>query len=100
MFEILAASLLVMLASLSGKLVTWRQAGPFIERNLHFFVSFAAGVLLAVIYQLSSEIIEHAGSLILGLPWIIAGALIVFVAFRYLPDFHHHHDVSTDDHAH
>src|SRR3989344_2788897 len=100
MFEILAASLLVMLASLSGKLVTWRQAGPFIERNLHFFVSFAAGVLLAVIYQLSSEIIEHAGSLILGLPWIIAGELIVFVAFLYLPDFHHNHDVSTDDHAH
>jgi len=39
MFEILIASFLVMLVSLSGKLITWRQAGPFIERNLHFFVS-------------------------------------------------------------
>ncbi len=100
MIEILVASLLIMLASLSGKLTTWRLAGPYIERNLHFFVSFAAGVLLVVIYNLSSEIIEHAGSLTLGLPWILAGALIVLVAFRYLPHFHHHHDVGTDDHSH
>ena len=89
-----------MLVSLSGKLTTWRQAGPFIERNLHFFVSFAAGVLLVIIYNLSSEIIEHAGSITLGLPWIVMGALVVLVAFRYIPDFHHHHDVGTDDHAH
>jgi len=100
MFEILTASALVMLASFSGKLVVWRQAGPIIERNLHFFVSFAAGVLLVVTYNLSSEIIEHAGSLARGLPWILAGALIVLVAFRYLPDFHHNHDAEAQDHAH
>ena len=100
MFEILIASFLVMLVSLSGKLITWRQAGPFIERNLHFFVSSAAGVLLVVIYQLSSEIIGHAGSITLGLPWIVAGALVVLVAFRYLPHFHHHHDAGVGDHTH
>ncbi|OGG50757.1 hypothetical protein A2763_02425 [Candidatus Kaiserbacteria bacterium RIFCSPHIGHO2_01_FULL_54_36] len=100
MLEILLASLLVMLASLSGKLVTSRHAGPLIERNLHFFVSFAAGVLLFTIYNLSSEIIEHSGSLATGLPWIVVGSLVVLVAFRYLPDFHHHHDVQAPDHAH
>ena len=100
MFEILIASFLVMLVSLSGKLITWRQAGPFVERNLHFFVSSAAGVLLVVIYQLSSEIIEHAGSITTGLPWIVAGALVVLIAFRYLPHFHHHHDAGTGDHTH
>lgn len=89
-----------MLASLSGKLVTWRAAGPFIERNLHFFVSFAAGVLLVVTYSISSEMVEHAGSFAAGFPWVIAGALLVLVAFRYLPDFHHHHDAGTNDHAH
>lgn len=98
--EILIASFLVMLASLSGKLIAWRQAGPVIERNLHFLVSFAAGVLLVIIYNLSQEIIEHAGSLALGLPWIAAGALIVLVAFRYLPNFHHHHDATARDHTH
>ncbi len=100
MFEILVASFLVMLVSLSGKLITWRWAGPFIEHNLHFFVSSAAGVLLVIIYQLSSEIIEHAGSITLGLPWIVAGALVVLVAFQYLPDFHHHHDLGAGDHTH
>lgn len=99
-FEVLTASLLVMLVSLSGKLVTWRQAGAVIERNLHFLVSFAAGVLLVVTYQLSSEIIEYAGSLTFGLPWIVAGALVVLVAFRYLPHFHHHHDTDAQDHSH
>ena len=100
MFEILFASLLVMLASLSGKFTAWRQAGALIERNLHFLVSFAAGVLLVTTYALSREIIEHAGSISLGFPWILAGAVLVLVAFRYLPNFHHHHDTQGEGHAH
>jgi len=100
MFEVLTASFLVMLASFSGKLVTWRQAGPLIERNLHFFVSFAAGVLLIVIYNLSLEIIELSGALVRGLPWIAAGAVLVLIAFRYLPNFHHHHDTTDASHRH
>lgn len=98
--EILLASFLIMLASLSGKLVVWREAGPVIERNLHFFVSFAAGVLLVVTYNLSSEIVEHTGSIASALPWIVAGALVVLVAFRFVPDFHHHHDADSHDHTH
>lgn len=89
---VLLASLAVMAISLSGKLITWRGIGPVIERNLHFFVSFAAGVLLVVAYSLSQEIIEHAGSISAGLPWIAIGAVVVLVAFRYVPHFHHHHD--------
>ncbi|MEK7133685.1 MAG: ZIP family metal transporter [Patescibacteria group bacterium] len=100
MFEILLASSLVMLASFSGKLVMWRRAGPLVERNLHFLVSFASGVILVIIYQLSSEIVEHAGSIVFGLPWIAAGALVVFIAFRYFPHFHHHHDTDSGDHRH
>lgn len=100
MLEVLAASFLVMLASLSGKLVVWREAGPLIERNLHFFVSFAAGVLLVVTYNLSSEIVGHTGSIASGIPWIIAGALVILLAFRYMPGFHHHHDAEAHDHAH
>lgn len=88
-----------MLVSLSGKIVTWKGIGPLIERNLHFFVSFAAGVLLVISYSLATEIVEHAGSLNAGFPWIVAGALLVLVAFRYLPNFHHHHDAGHD-HAH
>jgi zinc and cadmium transporter len=95
---VLIASFLVMLVSLSGKLMTWRGAGPLIERNLHFFVSFAAGVLLLVAWNMSQEIVEHAGSLAAGLPWIALGAVVVLVAFRYLPHFHHHPEMK--DHSH
>lgn len=98
LFEALLASFLVMLVSLSGKLLTWRGIGPLIERNLHFFVSFAAGVLLVVAWNLSQELVEHAGTLIGGLPWIAIGAVVVLVAFRYIPQFHHHHD--KGDHSH
>lgn len=96
---ILFASFLVMLVSLSGKLITWRGVGPLIERNLHYFVSFAAGVLLVIAYSLSKEIVEHAGSLAAGLPWIAIGAVVVLVAFKYIPSFHHHHDVDGQAHS-
>ena len=99
LLTVVLASLLVMLVSLSGKLLTWRQAGPFVERNLHFFVSFAAGVLLVVAWNLSQEIIEHAGSLVFGLPWVALGAMAVLVAFHYVPHFHHHHDVGEHVHS-
>src|SRR3990167_710938 len=95
---ILAASLLVMLVSFSGKLVTWRGAGPIIERNLHFFVSFAAGVLLVVACRLAVEVAEPSRSLCAGLPWIVIGAVVVLIAFRYVPSYHHHHD--KGEHAH
>jgi len=97
---LLIASLCVMVASLSGKLVTWRVVGPLIEKNLSFLVSFAAGVLLIIVYGLIGELIEHAGSLSMGMPWVVAGAVFVLVAFRYLPDFHHHHDSNADTHVH
>ncbi len=98
LLTVLAASVLVMIVSLSGKLLTVRGIGPLIERNLHFFVSFAAGVLLVIAYNLSTEIVEHAGSLSAGLPWIALGAVAILVAFRYVPQFHHHHDAG--DHTH
>ncbi|MBI4093841.1 ZIP family metal transporter [Candidatus Kaiserbacteria bacterium] len=98
LLQVLLASLLVMLVSLAGKLLTVCGAGTYIERNLHYFVSFAAGVLLIVAWSLSQEIIEHAGSLSQGLPWIAVGAVVVLIAFQYIPHFHHHHE--TGDHQH
>lgn len=99
MLEILLASFVVMLVSLSGKLVVWKQLGPIVERNLHFLVSFSAGVLLAVTYHLGEEIVHEAGSLSAGVPWIALGALVVLFGLRFLPHFHHHHD-SGSGHQH
>lgn len=99
LLSILGACAGVMLLSLSGKLLTWKGIGRFIEHNLHFFVSFAAGVLLVVAYNLSQEIVEHAGSLTAGVPWIALGAVGILIAFRYLPHFHHHHDKGSHAHS-
>lgn len=99
LIQVVLAALFVMLVSLSGKLLTVRGIGALIERNLHFFVSFAAGVLLVIAWNLTQEIIEHAGSLTQGIPWIAIGAIVVLIAFRYIPQFHHHHDAGDHPHS-
>lgn len=88
----------VMLVSLSGKVVTWRGAGAYIEHNLHFFVSFAAGVLCVVALGLVAELRHAEGGILAGVPWIALGAVGIVAAFRYLPNFHHHHE--SDGHQH
>ncbi len=96
MAELLLACGAIMLASLSGKLLVWRGAGPFIERNLHLMVSFAAGVFVIFAWQLSEEVLEHMGPLS-GLAWIAGGAIMVTLVCKFLP---HTHGPSSKDHSH
>lgn len=91
MIELIAAAVLVMCASLIGVVSVWRQAGERIERNLHFLISFSAGVFLVIAYHLATETIGHAGSLREGMTWIFAGALGTWVLFKFLPALHAHH---------
>ena len=90
MIEILVASVLIMIASLVGVVSVWNRAGRIVERHLDFLTSFAAGVFLVVVYHLSVETIEHAGNLGVGLAWILAGAVLVWLAFNLLPLLHQH----------
>lgn len=93
-----------MLASLSGKVLVWRNAGAFIERNLHLMVSFAAGVFLVFAWQLSQEVFEHLAPLE-GILWVVGGAIVVTLACKYLPHGHealeeerHHNHPHLDAH--
>ncbi|MBI2004988.1 ZIP family metal transporter [Patescibacteria group bacterium] len=90
MIEILAASLLVMLASLVGVFSLWRRAEKIIERNLDFLVSFSAGVFVVIVYRLAVETIEHAGQAVWGFTWILVGALFIWVICKLLPATHMH----------
>ncbi|MDP4020984.1 MAG: ZIP family metal transporter [Candidatus Adlerbacteria bacterium] len=90
MFEILVASIGIMLASLVGKISTWRWTGGVLERNLDFLTSFSAGVFLIVAYYLAAETLEHTGNIGEGIAWILAGALSVWLLFKVLPALHHH----------
>lgn len=83
MIELLISSFAVMLASLSGKLLVWRGAGQFIEKNLHFMVTFAAGVFLVFLWQLGREVFGHI-DLLYGLSWIVGGGLAITLVCKLL----------------
>lgn len=89
-----------MLASLVGVISVWKNFGQIIEKNLHFLVSFSAGVFLFITYELSHEAIEQAKSVSSGLLWILIGIFGIWFIFRLMPTFHHHHDNETEIHVH
>ena len=81
-----------MLASLIGAISVWQKIGLTIEKNLHYLVSFSAGVFLLIAYELGHEAGWGA--------WILLGVASSLLLFRLLPDFHHHHDNEHNDHNH
>ena len=91
---IIISSLIIMLASLIGAISVWKNFGKIIEKNLHFLVSFSAGVFIIIAYELAKEAIELGGLL-----WIFIGAIMSYLIFKFMPSFHHHHENNTD-HAH
>jgi len=100
MLEIILSSFIIMFSSLIGVISVWKHIGDTIERNLHFLVSFSAGVFLFVTYELSQETIEHASSVQTGLLWILLGMFGIWFIFKLLPTFHHHHDSEQEVHIH
>lgn len=90
MVELLVASVVVMIASLAGKLTVWRRAGHLIEKHLDLLVSFSAGVFAIIAYNLAGETIEHAGDITTGLAWVLGGALGIWTLSKLLPALHHH----------
>lgn len=96
MLYLILSCLVIMLASLSGKLLVWKGAGKFIERNLHLMVTFAAGIFLVFSWQLSSEVFEHM-ELVPGIVWILGGAVVVTLICKV---FHHGETESEHEHKH
>ena len=89
-----------MLASLVGVVSVWKKVGAVIEKNLHFLVSFSAGVFLVIVVHLGHEIMEVSVEPTLALLWIIIGFLGLWLIFKFLPTFHHHHDNQMEVHSH
>lgn len=100
MSQILIYSFVIMLASLIGVISIWKGIGHWIEKRLSLLVSFSAGVFSVITYELAVEALGHDDGIWYGLIWIIVGIVLLWVLFRYLPDFHHHHDSSSEEHTH
>ena len=96
MLTLFLASVAVMVASLVGVIAVWNRAGTFIEKNLGLLVSFSAGVFLVIAYHLATEALEHAASAALGVSYIFAGALFLWVLSKLLPSAHTHAVVSGE----
>ena len=100
MIEALLYAVLVMIASLAGVVSVWQRAGRVIERNLNLLVSFSAGVFLIIAYQLGREAVEHSETPGMGFVWIVVGMFAIWLLFKLLPSFHHHHDDGIETHPH
>lgn len=97
---IILASAVIMLASLIGVISVWKHIGNIIEKNLHFLVSFSAGVFLYITYELISETIHEAINIQTGILWVFIGIFGIWLIFKTLPTFHHHHDNEMETHTH
>lgn len=95
--ELLGACLLIIAASLIGKITVWKVAGNFIERNLDYLVSFAAGVFLVLVVFLSQEVVEGSSTPAYGFAWIIGGLLLVWLVTKLIPEGHHHYHADEED---
>lgn len=98
MLNIFIASSFIVLASLIGVISVWKKLGLIIEKNLHYLVSFSAGVFTYISYELIHESVEHFPTISSAFSWIFVGAILILIIFKILPDFHHHHD--NDNHSH
>jgi len=85
-----------MLASLSGILFTWSKASKLIEKNLHFLISFSAGVFLVISYNLIIESLHIGNSLSVSVLWVLLGIIGVWSLFKIIPEFHNH----NNEHSH
>lgn len=95
--ELLGACLLIIAASLVGKVTVWKVAGTFIENNLDYLVSFAAGVFLVLVVFLSQEVITEASSPTIGFIWLMSGLLVVWLLTKLIPEGHYHYHADEEE---
>lgn len=85
------ASLIIMLASLSGIIFSARTLGGWMEKNLQFLVTFSIGIFSVITWGLFDEALEHGQGTVVVVS-VALGAIAVKLLSILIPDAHHHHD--------
>lgn len=89
LFYIILATLIVSLTSFVGLLVTSKS----IKKFLHYFISFAAGALLATSFlDLIPHATEEIGELHEALLFVLGGIILFYVIERFIHWHHCGHD--------
>lgn len=96
MLEIILYSLLIMTSSLVGVFSIWKKAGTVIEKNLHYLVSFSAGIFLVIAYNLIIETTHYTDKIQYSFFWVLVGVILIWTVFKFLPQFHQHDQIEKD----
>lgn len=99
LYTYLAISLLlIILVSFSGTLFVQKNLKNFLDKNLHYLVSFSAGVFLVLAFEMfyeSKHILENFFYASLA---FITGFIGIFAITKLFPAIHEHHDSCCDHH--
>ncbi len=96
----LSAAFLIMLMSLIGIIFVSKKLANLLEKNLHYFVSFSAGVFLYVSFHLIEETLEMSTTLTYGLLFVLIGIVLFYLLDKIIPESHHHHTEADGQHNH
>lgn len=96
----LSAALLIMMMSLAGIIFVSQKLAVMLEKKLHYFVSFSAGVFLYVSFHLIEETLEMSSTITYGLIFVLAGIILFYLLDKMIPESHHHHTEADGDHSH
>jgi zinc and cadmium transporter len=81
----------IILVSFVGVVFAWKTFGDWLKPRLHYFITFAAGVFVVIIYNLLEEAVHVGNTLkVFGAFWL--GGIFLALVTKLLPkDSHHHH---------
>ncbi len=98
MLDLFLLTGIISFASISGIIFTNTTLNKFLNNNLHYLISFSAGVFLITAIFTIFEVITIIGSIWQSALMVIIGFIIAKLLIKILPETHHHHDKCCNGH--
>jgi zinc and cadmium transporter len=88
---IFLSAIIIMFASLVGKLFMWKGFGNFIEKRSQYLTTFASGVFIVLAFALVKETFHLSTSTFIAIGSILFGILVIEGITQLMPPAHHDH---------